>query len=83
MGNLFYLLGAILAGTTGYLHYTWLFIFVASLIMATGWAIIRRPQIVNLYYQDGIKGLLKMAMIQVIMYSAITTPLYFLCKAIG
>ena len=53
MGNIFYLLGIILAGIAGYSDLPWYFIFISSFIMVIGYSIIRAPQIHNVIAQDG------------------------------
>lgn len=77
-GGLFYLIGFILAGFAGYNHLQWYFIFISALIMAVGHSIIRAPQIYGIVSSDGIVAIPKLLSYQIIIYSIITAPVYFM-----
>lgn len=78
MGNIFYLIGMGLAAYAGYTGFEWYFILIASLIMAIGYLIIRAPQIYGIISSDGAFALPKILLLQVIGYSILTTPIYFI-----
>lgn len=78
MGGIFYLIGIALAGYAGYSGLQWYFIIISSLIMAVGYFIIRAPQIYSIVSKDGAVAIPKLASIQIVIYSIITTPIYFI-----
>jgi hypothetical protein len=78
MGGIFYLIGVALAGFAGYSNLQWYFIFISSLTMAIGYFIIRAPQIHGIYSSDGVGAIPKLLTIQVIIFSIITAPVYFI-----
>ena len=78
MGGMFYLAGIVLAGFAGYSGLEWYFIFISSLIMAVGYFIIRAPQISGVVASDGAIAIPKLLVMQIIMYSIITAPIYFI-----
>lgn len=78
MGAIFYLIGVILAGYAGYSNLQWYFIFISSLIMAIGYFIIRAPQIHGIVSNNGVVAIPRLLLIQVVMYSIITAPVYFI-----
>ncbi|MCG7930892.1 MAG: hypothetical protein N0E44_12650 [Candidatus Thiodiazotropha lotti] len=78
MGNLFYLLGVLLAGYTGYSGFDWYYIFISSLIMTVGFFIVRSSQIQGIISNDGVFALPKLLIIQIVIYSIITTPIFFI-----
>ena len=78
MGGVFYLIGIALAGYAGYSNLHWYFIFISSLIMAIGYFIIRAPQIHGIVSSDGVAAIPKLLSIQIIIYSIVTAPLYFI-----
>lgn len=77
MGSVFYLIGVGLAAYAGYSDLQWYFIFVSSLIMALGYFIVRAPQIHSIVSAEGSMILPKLAITQIVVYSVITTPVYF------
>lgn len=78
MGGIFYIIGVGLAAYAGYGNLQWYFIFISSLIMAIGYSIIRAPQIHGVVSKDGIFAIPKLLSIQVVLYSIITAPVYFI-----
>lgn len=80
MGGIFYLAGAVLAGYAGYVGLVWYFIFIASLLMAVGYFIVRAPQIHGIVSQDGAVAIPKLLLIQVVGMSIITAPIYFVAS---
>ena len=80
MGGIFYIIGVALSAYAGYSNLAWYFIFISSLIMAIGYSIIRAPQIHGVVSNDGIGGLPKLLLIQVILYLIITAPVYFIAS---
>ena len=80
MGAIFYLAGAVLAGYAGYTGLSWIFIFVSSALFVVGYFIMRAPQISNLTAEG---GLAKLILIQAIMYTIITAPIYFAASALS
>lgn len=78
VGGIFYIVGIGLAGFAGYSGLKWYFIVIASLIMAVGYFIIRAPQIHGIVSSDGAIALPKLLVMQIIMYSILTTPIYFI-----
>ncbi|MEW8646573.1 MAG: hypothetical protein AB2563_10780 [Candidatus Thiodiazotropha endolucinida] len=83
MGGIFYLLGIILAGYAGYAGLDWFFIFISSLIMVLGYFINRAAQINGIVSNDGAIALPKLLIIQVVIYSVITAPVYFIAMALN
>jgi len=77
MGSVFYLVGIVLAGIAGYSNLPWYFIFISSLTMAIGYSIIRAPQIHSIISRDGAGAILKVLLMQIIIYSIVTSPIYF------
>ncbi len=77
MGGIFYLAGVGLAGYAGYSNLGWYFIFIFSLVMGVGYFIIRAPQISNAVSTDGVAAIPPLLLMQIIIYSIITTPIYF------
>lgn len=82
MGGLFYIAGIVLAGYAGYSNLEWYFIFISSLVMAIGYLIIRAPQIHGIVSSDGASAIPKLMSIQIIVYSIITAPVYFIAGVI-
>lgn len=78
MGGIFYLAGIGLAGFAGYSGLEWFFIFIASAIMAIGYFIIRAPQIHGIVSSDGAIAIPKLLVLQMVMYSILTAPVYFI-----
>ena len=78
MGAIFYLIGFALAGFAGYSNLQWYFIFISSLTMAIGYFIIREPQIHGIVSNDGFVVIPKLLSMQVVLYSIITAPIYFI-----
>ena len=78
MGGIFYLVGIALSAYAGYSGLQWYFIFISSLIMAIGYFIIRAPTIHGIVSRDGVIAIPKLLFIQFIMYSIVTTPVYFI-----
>ncbi|MEW8685640.1 MAG: hypothetical protein AB2556_07510 [Candidatus Thiodiazotropha sp.] len=83
MGGIFYLLGVILAGYAGYVGLDWYFIFISSLIMVLGYFISRAAQINGIVSNEGAIALPKLLIIQVVIYSVITAPVYFIAMALN
>ena len=81
MGGIFYLIGVVVAGYAGYDGLEWYFIFIASLIMTVGYFIIRAPQIHGIVSSDGAVALPKLLLIQIVVYSVITAPVFFIAAA--
>ena len=80
MGETLYLIGVVLSGYAGYSGLQWYFIFISSLIMTLGYFIIRAPTIRGIYAADGIVAIPKLLFIQIIMYSIVTAPVYFIAS---
>ncbi len=78
MGGLFYIAGIGLAGFAGYSGLEWYFIFVASLIVAIGYFIIRAPQIYGIVSSDGAIAIPKLLVLQIVVYSIFTASIYFI-----
>jgi len=76
MGGTFYLIGIALAFYAGLNELQWYFIFISSLIMTIGWFIIRAPQIHDKVPE--VVSFPKLLSIQVIIFSIITAPTYFI-----
>ncbi|OOZ47042.1 hypothetical protein [Solemya velum gill symbiont] len=83
MGGVFYLIGIVLAGYAGYTGLDWYFIFISSIIMAVGYFIIRASQIRGIISDDGAVAFPKLLFIQVVTYSIVTAPVYFIAAALG
>lgn len=83
MGGIFYLIGVALAGYAGYGGLEWYFIFISSLIMAVGYFIIRAPQIHGIVSSDGAIAIPKLLILQIIVYSIITAPVYFIATLVS
>ena len=83
MGAIFYLAGIGLAGFAGYSGLEWFFIFIASSIMAIGYFIIRAPQIHGIVSNDGAIAIPKLLILQVIVYSVMTAPVYFIATLLS
>lgn len=81
MGGIFYLAGVALAGFAGYSSLDWYLIFISSLIMAVGYFIIRAPQIHGIVSNDGAIAIPKLLIIQIVGFSIVTTPVYFVAAA--
>jgi hypothetical protein len=81
MGNILYLAGIAIAGSTGYNGLGWPFIFISSLIMAIGYCIIRAPQIHGLTTGDGVFAVPKILLLQSITLSVVTAPVFFIAAA--
>ena len=80
MGGIFYLIGIALAGFAGYNNLQWYFILISSFVMAIGYYIIRAPQIQRIVSRDGASSLPKLLSIQIVLYSVITAPVYFIAS---
>jgi hypothetical protein len=80
MGGVFYLIGIALAGFAGYRNLPWYFILFSSLTMAVGYYIIRAPQIQGVVSRDGVSSIPKLLSIQIVLYSIITAPIYFIAS---
>jgi len=78
MGNIFYITGIILAGYAGASDLGWYFIIVSSLIMTTGYAIIRAPQLHGNLQTYGAFALFKGLLFTTIMWVVVTTAIYFI-----
>jgi hypothetical protein len=78
MSGIFFLVGVGLAGFAGYSGLEWYFIFISSLIMAIGYFIVRAPQIHGIVSNDGAIAVPKLIIIQIVTYSVITIPVYFI-----
>ena len=78
MGGAFYLVGVVLAAYAGYNGLQWYFIFISSLIMTIGYFIIRAPTIHGIVSRDGVLAIPKLSLVQLIVYSVITAPVYFI-----
>ena len=74
---MFYLMAFILAGCAGYNQLRWYFIFISALIMAIGHSVIRAPQIYSIVSSDGIVAIPKLLFYQILIYSILTAPVYF------
>ena len=83
MGGIFYIAGIGLAGFAGYSGLAWYFIVIASFVMAIGWFIIRAPQIRGLISSDGAVAIPKLLAMQLVIYSLITAPVYFIATLIS
>lgn len=83
MGAVFYIVGLVIVGYAGYSGLQWYFIFIASGIMAIGWATMRSSAASNIFNEDGGVGLVQLGLIQVLLYSIITAPVYFIASLIG
>ncbi len=83
MGGIFYLAGIGLAGYSGYSGLDWYFIFIASLIMAIGYFIIRAPQTHGIVSSDGAIAIPKLLMLQVAILTIITAPVYFIASLLS
>ena len=78
MGAILYIVGVSLAGYAGYSDFQWYFIFISSAIMAAGYFIIRAPQMGAIIGDVGISVIPKLLVMQIIVYSIITAPVYFI-----
>ena len=78
MGGLFYIAGIALAGYAGYVGGAWFVIFVASFLMTIGYFIIRAPQIHAITAGQGVLAPFKLWLIQTVLYSVITAPVFFI-----
>lgn len=77
MGGIFYIIGVALAGFAGYSDLQWYFIFISSLVMAIGHLVIRSSIYYSTFTNDGVGAILKLLVLQIIGYSIITAPVYF------
>ena len=80
MGVVFYIAGAGLAAFAGYSGLDWYFIFIAALLMAIGWFFTRAPQLHGEVSEKGSAVILKLLPMQIIGYSIITAPVYFVAS---
>jgi hypothetical protein len=78
MGGIFYLMGIVLAGYSGYSNLPWYLIFVSSALMTIGYFIVRGPQIRGIVSVDGAVAIPKLFAIQIVLFSIITAPIYFI-----
>ncbi len=78
IGNLLHPIGMFLAGYAGYAGFHWYFIFISSLIMALGYSIVRAPQVLNVFRNEGIFSGLKLVIMLAIFYAIITALIYFI-----
>lgn len=83
MAALFYLAGIGLAGYAGYSKLGWYFIFIASLVMAIGYFIMRAPQMDGMISEGGISTVPKLILIQVLALSMFAAPVYFIAKLLS
>lgn len=80
MGAILSILGAGLAGFAGYTGLSWIFIFISSALYAIGYFIIRAPQIRNLTADGSVA---KLFLIQLVIYSIVTGPIYFIASLLS
>jgi len=76
MAIIFYLAGIVLAGFSGFAGLDWYFIFISSFLMAVGWFVLRAPQIQGIASRQGTASIPKLLVIQVVVMSFITAPIY-------
>ena len=82
METLFYLAGILLSGYAGYVGLEWYFIFIGSSLMVIGYMIARAPQIYTVAKEDGLMGMLKLIIYQVVGWSIVTTIVYFVAVGV-
>jgi hypothetical protein len=73
-----YLSGLLVAGYAGVTSLPWYFIFISASILGFGWMLARIPQIPNMLSESGIFGVPKLIFYQVMIYSILTAPVYFI-----
>jgi hypothetical protein len=78
MGGLFYLAGVILAAYSGLSALPWYFFLISSGVMVLGYLIIRSPQIHEILSRDGVMALPKLLVYQLLTFSVITAPIFFI-----
>jgi hypothetical protein len=78
MSGLFFLAGAILAAYSGLSALPWYFVLISSGVMVLGYLIIRAPQIHGILSRDGVMALPKLLVIQLLTFSVITAPIFFI-----
>ena len=78
MGGIFYLIGIVIACFAGYSGFEWFFIFIASSTMAVGYFIMRAPQMYGAIADHGAIVIPKLLLTQIVFWSIITTPFYFI-----
>ena len=78
MGGLFYLAGVILAAYSGLSGLPWYFFLISSGVMVLGYLIIRSPQIHEILSRDGVMALPKLLVYQLLTFSVITAPIFFI-----
>ncbi len=87
MGGIIYLACLVaslgLAGYAGYSNLQWYFVFIASLIMAICYFIIRAPQIYGFISRDGVGVIPKLLISQIILFSIITAPVYYIATLLS
>jgi hypothetical protein len=83
IGQFFQLLGLLLAAMLGYAQLSWYYLFAGSLSLSIGWGLIRLPQLYSLKNRDGVKGLLHIAILQILMNSLISGPIFFIARFFG
>jgi hypothetical protein len=78
MGGLFFLAGVILAAYSGLSALPWYFVLISSGVIVLGYLIIRAPQIHGILSRDGVMALPKLLVIQLLTFSVITAPIFFI-----
>jgi len=79
MGMIFFIAGVALAAYAGYTGLEWYFILISSFLMTIGWCFIRASFVLSIISEDGFfVAIPKLLLIQIVIYSIITTPTYFI-----
>jgi len=77
--NFLYLSGVLISGIAGYDNFEWYFIFIGASTMASA-ALFgpRRYEILEILELDGVIGIIKLFIFQIMIMSLITGAAYFL-----
>lgn len=83
MGSFFVFLGVTLAGYAGWTGLEWYFLFAASGLMAIGYFISKAAQIAEMTAGDGVTGKIKLFFMELVFYTVISAPVFFVARAIN
>jgi hypothetical protein len=80
---MFYIIGAMLAIFSGYNEYGLAYLVLSSLSFSIGSLIARIEQVKLIKEEDGFKGIIKLLLLNTVVYTFITGPLYFIASFIS
>jgi hypothetical protein len=80
MSTLLNLSGLILAVYAGFTSLPWYFIFISAGLLILGWVSVRIHQIPNILSEGGMFALPKIIFYQMVIYSIVTAPTYYIAS---